>query len=69
MHHSRTRSRLARTRRHITGRVPYRCHSCNWRGWHEDITPDAQQIREVHRALTDAELERLEPDHAKGERS
>jgi len=69
MHHPRARSWLERARRHITGRVPYRCRSCNWRGWRTEITPDAHQIREIHRALTDAELERLEPDHAKGERS
>jgi hypothetical protein len=56
-------------RRRVTGRVPYRCHTCNWRGWRKDIAPRAHELREIHRALTDAELERLEPDNAKGERS
>lgn len=31
--HSRTRSRWERWRKEITGRRPYRCRRCNWRGW------------------------------------
>lgn len=30
---SRTRGRWERWRKEITGRRPYRCHRCNWRGW------------------------------------
>jgi len=55
-------------RRSVTGRVQYRCASCNWRGWREDIRPGPHGLREIHRDLTDAEIERLEPDNAKGER-
>jgi hypothetical protein len=56
-------------RRRVTGRVPYRCHTCNWRGWRKDVRPGARELREIHRDLTDAELERLEPDKPKGERT
>jgi hypothetical protein len=56
-------------RRQVTGRMPYRCHNGNWRGSRKNITPRALEPREIHRALTDAELERLEPDNVKGERS
>ena len=68
MHHSRLRSWVERARRRLTGRVPYRCHSCNWREWRNDAGPEPHGPREIHRALTDAELERLEPDPATGER-
>ena len=30
---SRTRSRWERWRKEITGKRPYRCRRCNWRGW------------------------------------
>ena len=30
---SQTRSRWERWRKEITGKRPYRCRSCNWRGW------------------------------------
>lgn len=30
---SRTRSRWERWRKEITGKRPYRCRACNWRGW------------------------------------
>ena len=30
---SRTRSRWERWRKEITGKRPYRCRECNWRGW------------------------------------
>jgi len=62
VHHSRTRSWLERLRRRMTGRVPFRCRTCGWRGWCHDPTPRGGGLREVHRALTDAELDGLEPD-------
>jgi len=46
----------------MTGRVPFRCRTCGWRGWCHDPTPRGGGLREVHRALTDAELDGLEPD-------
>jgi hypothetical protein len=62
VHHSRLRSVVERARRVVTRRTPFRCHSCDWRGWRRD---DAEVIgdgpRPVHRDLTDAELDRLEP--------
>jgi hypothetical protein len=33
IHRSRTSSRWERWRRQITGKRPYRCHRCKWRGW------------------------------------
>jgi len=44
--------------------VPYRCRSCQWRGWRRDATArsSAEALRRIHRDLTDAELDRLDPD-------
>jgi hypothetical protein len=61
LRHSRTRSWFERLRRRITGRVPYRCHACNWRGWRLESVAGIGP-REIHPALTDSELENLEPD-------
>jgi len=44
----------------MSGRVPFRCHDCGWRGWLNEPTPSTQTLREIHRDLTDAEIERLE---------
>ncbi len=68
MHHSRARSWVERLRRRLTGRVPFRCRECGWRGWREEPSEGLHGPREIHRDLTDAELERLEPDHFKGGR-
>jgi hypothetical protein len=64
LHHSRPRSWIERLRRRVTDRVPFRCHSCGWRGWLADVVPLGQGPREIHKALTEAELERLEPRDA-----
>ena len=52
----------------MTGRVPYRCRQCNWRGWLDHVS-DASQTTTgaVQRELTDAELEELEPEAFKGD--
>jgi hypothetical protein len=68
VHHSRPRSWVERVRRSVTGRVPVRCHTCNWRGWREPLAPNIDGPREIHRALTDSELAELEPDNAEGDR-
>ena len=39
LHRSRTRSRWETFRRLLTGKRPYRCHGCNWRGWRHDMDP------------------------------
>lgn len=49
-------------RRRLTGRVPYRCHACNWRGWRDEFGQGSDGPREIHRALTESELAKLEPD-------
>jgi hypothetical protein len=51
----------------VTGRAPFRCPACGWRGWRHDVIPRGDGPREVHRALTDAELDRLEPDQSDSE--
>ena len=64
IHHSRLRTWLERARWRLTGRVPYRCHDCEWRGWRsEPVAVAGDMIRRIHRDLTDAELERLDPEH------
>jgi hypothetical protein len=67
LHHSRPRSWVERLRRRLTGRVPFRCYGCGWRGWLPEPGPAAQGPREIHKYLTDAELERFEPDDNQGE--
>jgi hypothetical protein len=62
MHRSRARSWLERLRRRVTRRVPVRCSACGWRGWRlVEREERSTGLREIHQALTDAELERLEP--------
>ena len=56
-------------RRSVTGRVPYRCRRCNWRGWREHLAGDTAKTGDVHRELTDAELEELEPEAFKGDQT
>jgi len=53
----------------VTGRAPFRCSLCGWRGWRVVEPEDPPKgLREIHRALTEAEIERLEPDNPKGDR-
>jgi hypothetical protein len=59
LHHSRTRSWIERVRRSVTGLVPFRCYDCGWRGWRAETSP-ADGPREIHRDLTDDEIEQLE---------
>jgi hypothetical protein len=67
-HRSRTRSWFERVRRSVTGRVPYRCRQCNWRGWLEHVSDASQSTTDAaRRELTDAELEELEPEAFKGD--
>jgi hypothetical protein len=39
IHASRTRSRWEKWRKAITGKRPFRCRSCGWRGWGVDSGP------------------------------
>jgi len=56
-------------RRRLTRRVPYRCHACGWRGWQiKSVAETVDGPRGIHRALTDTELEELEPGKPEGER-
>jgi hypothetical protein len=62
VHHSRLKSAIERLRCRLTGRVPFRCHACDWRGWKRDVRPAADGPRPIHRNLTDSELDHLDPD-------
>lgn len=42
IHPSRTRTGWEKFRRRLTGRRPYRCHTCEWRGWGSDHGPKFQ---------------------------
>ncbi len=44
VHASRTRSRFERMRRAFTGKSPFRCSDCGWRGWAFDFTGAAASI-------------------------
>jgi hypothetical protein len=56
-------------RRRLTRQTPYRCSGCGWRGWlAKSVVETVKDPREFHRALTDAEIDRLEPDKPEGER-
>jgi hypothetical protein len=39
VHRSRTKTKWENWRKEITGKRPYRCHGCNWRGWAPEIAP------------------------------
>ena len=54
-------------RRQVTGRAPFRCSACGWRGWRVEPVEPLDGPREVHRALTEPELERLELDQSEGD--
>jgi len=55
-------------RRQVTGKVPYRCRRCRWRGWREHVGTGGRDIGDdVRGELTDAELDELEPDTLKGD--
>jgi len=56
-------------RRRLTRRAPYRCQGCGWRGWQaKSAVETVEAPRGIPRALTDAELEALEPGKPEGER-
>jgi len=60
VHHSRFRSWVERVRFNVTGLLPFRCHQCDWRGWRKDVAPRGETLREVHKQLTEDELEKLD---------
>ncbi len=41
VHRSRTRSWIERFRRTFTGKAPFRCSQCGWRGWAFDFGPSS----------------------------
>lgn len=60
VHHSRFRGWTERLRFNLTGRLPFRCHQCDWRGWRHDVARSSDSVREVHRQLTDEQLDDLD---------
>ena len=69
VHHSRFRRWTERLRFNLTGRLPFRCHQCGWRGWRKDVSRSGESLREVHKQLTEDQLEDLDPDVKPGGRS
>ena len=57
---SRTRSRWERWRKEITGKRPYRCRACNWRGWLAMGVGDAIDAR------SDARRRAADPPNLRG---
>ena len=53
IHRSRTRSRWEELRKELTGKRPYRCDECGWRGWVVDLGPRFSQdeIKVAQRAV------------------
>jgi DNA-directed RNA polymerase subunit RPC12/RpoP len=53
VHPSRSRSKWDKWRRRITGKRPYRCPHCGWRGWAPDSGPhfSADEIASSSRAI------------------
>lgn len=43
IHRSRARNRWESWRKNITGKRPYRCRACLWRGWGHDLGPRFDQ--------------------------
>ena len=67
LHHSRLRNLLERVRWRFTGRVPFRCHACNWRGWRDDVHHTKELPRPDTRELTDSQLATLDGPHDRGD--
>jgi hypothetical protein len=67
VHHSRPRGWIERARRSLTGKVPFRCRACNWRGWRDEFELAGSGPRDIHRELTEAEIAGLEPGNDQGE--
>jgi hypothetical protein len=53
LHFSRTKSKWEEWRKELTGKRPYRCRDCHWRGWAPDSGPrfSRDQIESASRAL------------------
>jgi hypothetical protein len=56
VHPSRSRSQWERLRKEITGKRPFRCSACRWRGWGVDSGPTftAQELAIASGALAPA---------------
>ncbi len=44
VHRSRAKSRWEQWRKEITGKRPYRCQACGWRGWGPDMGPKFDDV-------------------------
>jgi hypothetical protein len=44
IHRSRARTAWENWRRDITGKRPFRCHGCGWRGWSVDRGPNFSDL-------------------------
>ena len=69
VHRSHTRSTWESWRKTITGKRPYRCHACEWRGWGPDFgarfgDDDAQLLNERTASDVQPTSEASAHDHA-----
>jgi hypothetical protein len=62
VHRSRTKSRWEAWRKDITGKRPYRCRACGWRGWAIDSGP---KFGDIEKELAERALA-PEPPNLKG---
>jgi hypothetical protein len=60
VHVSRTRSRFERIRRSITGKSPFRCSECGWRGWAFDFSSAQSRTEGVDVATAEPNLAALD---------
>ena len=70
IHRSRSKTKWEMWRRELTGRRPYRCHICGWRGWRIDLGPRFDELDREAAAralapdppnLEETDFERIQP--------
>ena len=46
VHRSRVQSRWEAWRREFTGKRPFRCHACGWRGWGPEVDHEEDPLQD-----------------------
>jgi predicted RNA-binding Zn-ribbon protein involved in translation (DUF1610 family) len=60
VHRSRIRSAIERARRALTGKAPFRCPACGWRGWAFDFGSTGGQLTGKEFAAPAPDLEAID---------